>query len=187
MISVDLPISFLLGGGLALVTQLEGNPGRYNRDRTLLRGMLLQSLVVSPIILYFLLRFPDWEWHYLFDARRFFFESTSPSLGLLLIVLLLAALNFSFYFGFTLVEARLKQGRLFAAAGLLGGVGLFVLTIVILLLDRTLHLGTYAQYQAGNATLIFMHIEFLFVMAVAGLLIAFGLVKVLTGGQSDSV
>lgn len=185
MISVDLPISFLLGGGLALATQIQGQPDRYNRDKTLLQGMLIQSFFVSPIILYFLLRFPDWEWHYLFDARSFFFGSGGHAFGVLLIVALLAVLNYSFYLGFTVVERRLNEGRLVFAVGLLGGIGLAVVSVILLLLDRTLHLGTYAQYQNGEAKLIFTHLEFLMVMAVAGLLIAGGFFQVLTGKSNN--
>lgn len=170
MITIDAPISFLAGAGLA-VACADGNKVR-DRDRTLYRGLLFQATLLTPMILYFMLRFPDWEWNYMFDARAFFLDRSDSPLGFAILVICTSLISAGFYLGFCAAEALLLKGKRQAALQLLAATGALIGLIIVIMHDQTLHLGTYAQYKNGNAPLLFTHIEFLIVQAIAALLIA---------------
>lgn len=170
MITIDGPISFLAGGGLALACR-EGKK-IIDRDRLFYRGMTFQATILTPVILFFMVRFPDWEWNYLFDARAFFFDNTASPWGFVILAAATAAISGSFYLGFRASEYFIAQGRPKTALNMLGAVGALVAVIMAILHDQALHLGTLAEYRAGTATLLFLHVEFMVVQGVAGVLIA---------------
>lgn len=174
MITVDGPISFLVGGGIALACRKRAGAGVIDRDRTLLRGMLLQSLVLTPVILFFMVRYPDWEWNYLFDARAFFFDD-GIGVGAPLLALIAAAITASHWLGFRVVEALLQTGRIRIAGQLLVTVGILVGAVMAWMWEQTLWVGTLAEWQAGEATLIFLEPGFLAAQTVAGLLLVPGI------------
>ena len=184
MITVDAPVSFLLGGAIALLTQMDAQPNDPKRNKVLMQGIMLQSMVVSPLILFFLLRFPDWEWHYLFNAREFFFSEDTLFFGVLCIIALMALLNGAFYLGFVLVERYLLKDQLLSALKLLGAVALGSVTIIVILIEQTLYLGTYEEFQSQQAPLIFESWEFVSVMVAAGPLLFIPMYKIIKGDSA---
>jgi hypothetical protein len=170
MITVDGPISFLVGAGIAAACR-RADGTIADRDRTLLRGLAVQSLVLTPIILYFMLRFPDWEWNYLFDAEAFFFGD-HPRLAPLLLALIVSALTASYLAGFALAERLLRGGSTRPVLALLAGTGTLVGLIMAVMWRQTLFIGTRAEWLAGDAPLIFTVPDFLMAQTAAGALLA---------------
>lgn len=168
MITIDAPISFVVGAALAVRGRDRVGPQADGRDRLLFKGMLFQATVLSPIILFFMLRFPDWEWNYFFDARAFFLDDVSAPWGFAALALVVSLVNLSFYAGFLAAEALVTRGRTAAARRLIASVAFVVVATMLALHDQTLHVGSYADYQRGRAALVFTHAEFLVVLAVAG-------------------
>lgn len=173
MITIDGPISFLAGAGLA-VACADGKKIR-DRDRTLYRGLLFQATVLTPIILYFMVRFPDWEWNYMFDARAFFFDRTDSPLGFVVLTVCTSLISAGFYLGFRVAESLLARGKRQGALRLLAGTGLLIGAIIAMMHDQALHMGSYAEYMSGTAPYTFTNVEFLIVQGVAGALIALSL------------
>ena len=172
MITIDAPISFLVGGAIALATKDPLKAQIQDRSAVLLRGLILQSVILTPMILFFMLRFPDWEWNYMFDARQFFFANATPILGIGLLVVITALINVSFLAGFRLVEAFIIRNQTGRAVQTLVGTLLLVGVIMAVMFEQTLHLGTYAEYNAGSAQLVITNVEFVGVLGVSGVLLA---------------
>lgn len=184
MITVDAPICFLVGGGLALACRDGAQSRVRNRDRLLIRGLLFQSMLLSPVILYFMLRFPDWEWIYLFDARSFFFGGQGFALGSLLLVVAVALLNLSFYVGFRVVEWLVARHQVRWAQGLLIAVLLAMGAILLATFEQTVHVGSLAAYRAHEAPLVLNHLEFLLTQTIAAVLVAAALWWLIRTNQS---
>ncbi len=177
MITVDAPISFLLGSGLALAaSRKEGS----DFQSVFTQGFILQSCVLSPVILFFMLRFPDWEWNYLFDAKTFFFGEENLSAGAASIALLIAILNATYLLGFKLSESLIKQNKDRLVAGIIGGTAASILIIMLIMLDQTLHIGTLAEFNQGRAQLIFTNTDFLIAQAGAGIVLGIGFFIILS-------
>jgi len=171
VITIDAPISFAIGAALAVRGRDPEQSTVPGRERLLRKTMLFQSTVLAPTILFFMLRFPDWEWNYFFDARAFFLNGAAPW-GFAVLALVMALVNLSAYGGFVVAERLIERGQAAGAARLVTGVALLVLALMAGLYDRTLHVGSLSEYRAGTAPLMFAHGEFLAVLAVAGLLLA---------------
>lgn len=169
MITIDGPISFLVGAGIAAACRR--NDSVLDRDRTLLRGLVLQSLVLTPIILFFMIRFPDWEWNYLFDAKSFFFRD-HPRLAPLLLALIASVLTASYLIGFVVAERLMRGGRTKAVIALLAGTGGLVGLIMAVMWKQTLFIGTRAEWLANEAPLIFTVPDFLIAQTAAGILLS---------------
>lgn len=174
MITIDAPISFLVGASIAVARRNEEGTAVQHRDRVLAKGLLFQSTILSPIILFFMSRFPDWEWNYFFDARAFFFESEG-SLGFAALALVVALVNASFWVGFRCAEWLMAQGKLDVAKKVVIGTGVLILGTMAVLYNQSLHVGTYDEFEHGSAGLMFTHLEFVTILVVAGTLIAIGL------------
>lgn len=171
MITIDAPISFLVGAGIAVARRRKDGRGVENRDRVLAKGLLFQSTILSPIILFFMSRFPDWEWNYFFDARAFFFDGEG-SAGYAALAIVVALVNFSFWVGFRVAETLMQRGKLDVARKMVVGTGIVILVIMAILYDQSLHVGTFAQFESGEAGLMFVHLEFVAILVIAGGLIA---------------
>jgi hypothetical protein len=182
MITIDAPISFLLGSGLAYAASRQD---KADFDAIFLKGLVLQACVLSPVILFFMLRFPDWEWNYMFDARQFFFGEGRLSIGAASIALILSLLNLTYIIGFKLSTKLIKLEKAQQVLYMLGGVGTLIAVIILAMLDQTLHIGTLAEYQNQTAGLIFFNIDFLLAQAGAGVLLTIGFVLTLRGGQQN--
>lgn len=189
MITIDFPISFVAGMGVALAARREASPspqsnarGRValaNPDRALAAGLTYQGLFLTPVILYFMTRFPDWEWNYFFDAQGFFFgpgadmgnaaRTPSSAAGQVIFVLLAGFTAASHLLGFWLAQNLIAHGREKTARRILTAVVVAILVITAILADRALHVGSYHQYHHGQAALIFVNLEFLVTLAIAGL------------------
>ena len=178
MITIDAPISFLVGASIAVARRSSDGTAVENRDRVLAKGLLFQSTVLSPIILFFMSRFPDWEWNYFFDARAFFFDGDG-SAGFAALAIVVALVNASFWVGFRTAEALMQRGKLATARKVVIGTGVAILVIMAILYDQSLHVGTFAQFERGEAGLMFAHVEFVTILVVAGALIAAGLTLLL--------
>ena len=172
VITIDAPISFVVGATLAVRGRDRVGPSAQGRDRLLRKGLLFQSTVLSPIILFFMLRFPDWEWNYFFDARAFFLDDTDTPWGFAALTGVMVLVNLSFYGGFVAAESLVLRGRAGAAVRLIAVVSLVVLVTMAVLYEQTLHVGSLAEYQAGTAPLLFVHKEFLAVLILAGVALA---------------
>ncbi|MEM9069603.1 MAG: hypothetical protein AAGE52_13910 [Myxococcota bacterium] len=186
MITIDAPISFLVGAALATARRDPEKPEVRNRDRLLHKGLLFQSTILTPVILFFMARFPDWEWNYFFDARAFFFDSAGPW-GFLVLTIVISLINLSFVAGFRFAEAAIRQGAPERAQQTVLGTGGIVLLTMAVLYDRSLHVGTFEEYQEASAQLIFLHGEFMVVLGVAGAVIAAGIATVLRSERGGPV
>ena len=173
MITVDAPISFFVGGAIALACRSATGDKIRDRDKTLFHGFILQTVVLTPVILFFMLRFPDWEWNYFFDAKKFFFSEDS-SLGIWIISLVIAIMNLSYLLGFYVTETMIHKNQFVQPLVLLISVLLLMGGIMLSMIDQTLHIGTLAEYNNGDATLIFLSPAFLFAQTMAIILIAMG-------------
>lgn len=176
MITIDAPISFLVGAGVAYsMRPRSAEPAGALVDRTgaLLRGFIVQSVVLTPLIIFFMLRFPDWEWNYFFDAGNFFL--TQSSLGVLVFAVMVALMNLSFLAGFRAAESLVLQGKGKAVIGLLAATGALIGAIIVALYDQTLHVGTLAEFTAGTAVPAYTVPAFLAAQGLAGPLLAVGM------------
>jgi hypothetical protein len=178
MITIDLPISFLAGMGVAIAARDPGTGRIKNPDRAAAAGLAYQGLCLTPTILYFMTRFPDWEWNYFFAAGDFFFGMAAGAGGAVppfwgaagpfIFILLAAFTTASHMAGFALAARLIAHGRVRTARNTLAAVMVAVLITVAALADRALHVGTYHLYKSGNAPLFFDSGEFLVTLAVAG-------------------
>jgi len=173
MITVDGPISFFVGGAVALACRSATGDKVRDRDRTLFNGFLLQTVVLTPVILFFMLRFPDWEWNYFFNAKEFFFGGDS-SFGIWIIAIIIALMNLSYVAGFFITEKMIKKDQVVQPILMLGSVLILMGYIMLSMIDQSLHIGTLEEYQSGEASLIFFSPSFLFAQTVAVVLIALG-------------
>ncbi len=128
MVGFDIPFAFVAAG--ALNWRAEGK----RPDLAMLMGT---AGVAVPGLAY-LEKYPDWDWQYLVDP------ATLPD-----------GMSALFMFAITLAAyAGMKVGPC-CPKWILGGVGVLV-AILVATLPRTLHVGTYAQYHAGEAPMITM-------------------------------
>lgn len=169
MITIDGPISFLVGAGIAAACRRDDGTIA-DRDRTLMRGLVVQSLILTPIILFFMVRFPDWEWNYMFDAEAFFFRD-NPRLAPLLLAMIVSALTATYMLGFWAAEKLMARGGLKAVIALLAGTGALVGLTMALMWKQTLFIGRRAEWLAGDAPLIFTVPDFLMAQTAAGALL----------------
>ena len=183
MITIDAPISFLTGAAIAATCAQDGAVLR--RDRTFARGLVVQAMVLCPLIVYFMVRFPDWEWNYFFDAQRFFFDSPGP-VGEVVFALAVVAINGSFVGGFRLAERWIERGNERGVWRMIGATGVLIGAIMVALYKQTLYLGTLAQWQAGEAPLILTVGEFYVAMAVAAVGLGAGLTWVIRGAHGPA-
>jgi hypothetical protein len=180
MITIDAPISFLLGAGLALA----GNNKKKDYEQVFLKGFILQSCVLSPVILFFMLRFPDWEWNYLFNAQKFFFGADNPGLGAATIALIIALLNLTYIFGFHFAKKLLEANKKNQLVLILGAVVGLVLTIMLVMFEQTLHVGTLAEFKSKSAPLIFVTRDFLLAQTAAVIMLTVGFTLILKTSSS---
>lgn len=173
MITVDGPISFFVGGAIALACRSATGDKVRDRDRTLFHGFILQTVVLTPVILFFMLRFPDWEWNYFFNAKEFFFGEDS-SFGIWIIVIVMALMNLSYLLGFYITEKMIKKDQFIQPVVMLASVLILMGVIMLSMIDQSLHIGTLEEYQNEEATLIFFNLSFLFAQTLAVVLIALG-------------
>jgi hypothetical protein len=176
MITVDAPISFLLGSGLVLAVSQKDN---IDIKETFYKGLILQTCVLSPVIIFFMLRFPDWEWNYLFDAQAFFFGEGRSRVGATSLALILALLNLTYIIGFKLGESLLEQQKTKALKIIIAATVSGILLTMLAMLEQTLHVGTLAEFENKTAGLIFFNIDFLIAQTGAGMLLGIGFFLVL--------
>jgi len=126
MVGFDIPFAFVAAGALNW---------RANGERTDL-AMLYTGTGVAVPGLAFVEKYPDWDWQYFVDPNTL--PVGAPAMFLLAVML---------------------SGWAGAKAGaccpkwILGVAGLLVVFVGVTL-PRTLHVGTYAEYMAGEAPLI---------------------------------
>lgn len=183
MITIDAPISFLLGAGLAYAGSKKNNP---DYSAIFHKGFILQTCILTPVILFFMLRFPDWEWNYLFDAQAFFFGEDNKGLGAASIAAIAGLLNLTYIVGFTLARKLIEQGKQKRLLQLLLGTTALVIIIMLLMLEQTLHIGTLEEFNKGEAGLIFFNRDFLLAQSGAGVLLALGIFLSLKGSSKAS-
>ena len=177
MITVDGPISFLVGGAVAYACRSATGDKVRDRDRTLTNGLILQSVVLTPVILFFMLRFPDWEWNYMLNAQALFLDD-NPGFGIMLIAVIVAVMNLSYLLGFYVTENMIKKEQTLQPIAMLVSVVVFMGAVMFVMMDEALHIGTLAEYESGDAPLIFFKFEFLLAQTVAVVLIAGGFKKI---------
>jgi hypothetical protein len=156
MFIIDTPISLLVGAAVAYSASGNGSTIE-NRNRAFSRGLLIQSLLITPLTVFFLLRFPDWEVSYLVDARTTMESTLGPWLGMLFIIWLTAFYVVGFKWGEKLIASGKRNTLKKVVFGLLG-----IITVInVYVFRETLYLGTTAQYHAGTAPGAVISYEFL--------------------------
>jgi hypothetical protein len=126
MVGFDIPFAFVAAGAL------NWRAGGKRPDLAMLFG----TAGVAVPGLAFLERYPDWDWQYLVDPA---------TLPLGMPALFMCAITLAAYAGTKLGPKHPRS--------LLAGLGLLGL-ILVGTLPRTLALGTYAQYHAGEAPMM---------------------------------
>lgn len=176
MITIDFPISFLAGVGFAFATKsavsIPGGPSTaVPRERCILSpGLFYQAFFLTPVIVYFMTRYADWEWHYLFDARKFFLiEASATSSILFCITIALTVLFHQMGFAMTrrlLLGHQCRQAKVLAIAAILVTVG-----IPLFFLHQATHVGLYADYLSGRTPAAWNDTEYLLTLVVSGLIV----------------
>ena len=185
MITIDAPISFLVGAGLALAAQDKENSTIYDRDNTLLKGLAMQAIILTPVIMFFMVRFPDWEWNYMFNAKTFFF-SDNNGIGAAILALIMAAITLSFIVGFVLTEKMIKKQSTTGVYIIFGAAAALIVGLMAFMYQQTSYVGNLAEYQSGNATLLLVHKEFIAAQVTAGALLIPSFIWIVTSAKAKA-
>ena len=149
----DIPASFLFGAVIALACAPQvRRSGNALLNPYFLGAVLFEVFLFLPFGAYLYYFHTDWSWMYFFDPSQI--ESrTVKLLGFAALSGYLAALIVGFQLTQYLVRRDRTGAARLAALTVLAGLGLFSL----LTSDRLLHIGSYADYAAGSAALLFRH------------------------------
>ena len=126
-----------------------------------------------------MIRFPDWEWNYMFDAKTFFFGEGRAAVGATSLAIILALLNLTYVAGFKLADSLLQAGKQKQLLIMLGAVLGVIGVIMLIMLKQTLHIGTLAEFESDTAGLIFGNRDFLMAQGSAVILLTVGFLWVL--------
>lgn len=156
MVQIDVPISFAVGSLFADAAskQLQlGRPEYYYR--TFWKNNIFQIFFFSWIPVYFLLNYFGWEtthmwWHA--DS-----VAAYPYYVPIFMVIFFLAANAGFLVGHRLVA----KGRLLANRIVYLGIVVFAAVWIFAQTGRTFRLGTYAQWEAGEALWFYQDRTFL--------------------------
>ncbi len=165
MVQIDVPAAFAVGSFFADAarTQLRSAQGELE-SRASLKNNLFQIFFFSWIPVYFILNYFGWETTYMWwhaDA-----VSAYPLFVPIFLVIFFLAGNAGFYLG----KALIVRGHVVANRIVYLGVTLFSLVWVFGQTSRTFRVGTYSQWQTGQALVFYEdHVflgVFIFVMIV---------------------
>jgi hypothetical protein len=159
MVQIDVPVAFAIGSIFADAAhkQLQtGRPEYYYQ--TLLRNNIYQIFFFSWIPLYFLLNYFGWEtthmwWHA--DS-----VTAYPYYIPIFIVVFFLAANGGFLVGYWLV----KNGHLLANRTIYIIIFIYSAIWIFGQIDRTFHLGSYAEWKSGTALWFYQDRTFLFMI-----------------------
>jgi hypothetical protein len=174
MVQVDVPMAFAIGTMFADAgrRQLQAGSSKYYYQ-ILSLNIIYQIFFFSWIPVYFILNYFGWEtthmwWHE--DA-----VTAYPFFVPVFLVIFFAAVNAGFLLGYRLVTAgRLLANRVvYIAIFIYSGVWIFSQT------DSTFRLGTFAQWQAGQAPWFYEDRTFLAMLIISLLLWGIALAVVL--------
>lgn len=161
MFVIDTPISLLAGAAIAYKASNTDEKFE-NRDRAFARGLLLQSLLITPLTVFFLLRFPDWQLSYLIDAHTTMKTDTGAWMGLFFMIWL----NAFYVVGFNVAATLINTGRRQRVLQLIYALLAVITVVTTLVFDATLYLGSSSQYHAGTAPSSAANYEFLAVVFI---------------------
>jgi len=156
MLLIDTPIALLVGTAIALKSVGSEN-SIDDRYRAFSRGLLVQSLVITPLTVLFLLHFSDWQVSYLADAASVMASPIGPWLAIAFIIWLNLFYVIGFKVGEKLIYSSKRHQLTLIVQGLIG----LILIVTALVFREILFLGTTAQYHLGTASSAGENLEFL--------------------------
>lgn len=162
-IPMDTALSFTAGHVFAIAAQESIEQGNEEEEKVCAwRARLFTALVVVPIGLYFLWRWPDWSYMY-FNGRY----SRSRVLG---------ALGLSCYIvagelGYQNASRLIKSGNKVAAHASTVAAAMMTVLITLLGFDRLRWIGTIEDYRAGTAKDAFLKPGFHLALIGSGALV----------------
>lgn len=170
MVQVDIPIAFGLGPLFADIARRQlgaGRPAYYYR--TLLTYNLFQIFCFSWIPVWFLTNYFGWETTYMWWHADS--VAAYPSYIPIFMIIFFAVANLGFLLGYHLVTA----GRFLANRLIYLGVLAYTAAWIFGQTDRTFRLGTYEEWQAGNASWFYEDKRFVVMLGVTILIWGVGL------------
>lgn len=171
---MNLPLSFaaslLTGVAYAMAGRALADPDVFV-DRWFLALIVFQSVVFTPLFLYWTVFYPDWAVMYLFEPVR---PVEEIGLGWMFSAVGMLLCFAMAVFGYAYGRKRVLQGS--GAGAVVAAVALAsaVLALNFVFHRRFLHVGQMSQFRDGSARLIFASIPGL-TMAVYAALIPLGI------------
>ena len=181
MVQIDLPASLAFGATLAIATTPIIAANAMERRRVFFCGLVVQSLVLTPVVLLFLMCFPGWD-------TMYFMQRPVPPPCLVLFV---AAGSVGFFLaGYSLAAKWITAAANWKAYALALFAWALVAAIPLILWDRFIHLGTYAEYHAGaEMPLIFFSGSYVLTIVFSGAVLGAALVwmaRIIRRGAPDA-
>ena len=171
MVQVDVPVAFAVGTMFADAArrQLQKGVPEYNY-KILLQNNIFQIFFFSWIPVYFILNYFGWETtHMWWQADS---VTAYPYFVPVFLIIFFGAVNA----GFLLGQRLITTGRPLANRVVYIGIFLFSAAWIFGQQNSTFRLGTYAQWQAGNAPWFYEDSTFLTMLIVSLLIWGIGLV-----------
>ena len=161
----DLFISLFLGALFALTAarSLKSTESTF-RHPYFRRAVLFQLFIFVPIGIYLIYYFPAWSWMYFLNPQAHSIWWSVLAIGGYFVLMVL---------GFILAQYFIKKDQIGAARGVMGVGALGFLCFFFLPIRRLSVVGTYEEFESGNALYVFQNLHWLISMIVIG--IYFGL------------
>lgn len=167
MVQIDAAMCMGFGATLAVATAGKIAADPLQRYRIFLAGALVQGLVLTPLVVIYLARFPSWDTMYFLPDVMFHAK---------LLAVMAGGTFLSYFIGYHLAANWIINGRPTRALLLAGLCWLWTVAVPLILFDRFIHMGSTAQYQSGQKMgYIFFDLDFLLTTIIGGAALVFAL------------
>ena len=181
MMIIDPPFALLLGASVALANSC-GERLIPNRDKIFSRGLIAQALVISPLTLYYVVHFSDWECSYLFDAAAYFSSAT----GHIALITFLIVLNALYIVSFKLAESWLASDKRHLVKGFIATMVAYCLFATAYFWEETSSSGVKAVFDTGSAPSALADTEFMISTAIIFISLTAAFVWALLGNKKTA-
>ncbi len=173
MVTIDVPICVMLGSAVALRHTPAAETSEAGTAALRLRALALVTFGFAPLGQLFELYHRDWQWQY--------FVAVLPPYASMLFVVAMSAGGLM---GYELSARALRAGNKTAAWAVMLGAAGFTSLYSLVFWRRVLWVGTRAEWNAGTATLMFEHREFMGLLVGCGLWLTGVVLVGLKGGRT---
>jgi hypothetical protein len=182
MVQIDVPAAFAVGSLLADAARRQIEAGRKDLYyRAFLKNNLFQIFFFAWIPVYFIANYLGWETTYMWwhaDSVREY-----PLFLPVFLVVFFAAGNMGFFLGSRLIAARHAT----ANRMMYGAIAIFSLIWVFGQTGRTFKVGTYSQFNAGQAQMFWENSAFLTAFIVVMVVWSAGVIGFFLNLQRDGL